>query len=110
MPRVTRQELFALHREVTTKAYDLMQRKNADYGGDRDALANFRADGARGIVVRLHDKLARLRTASKRDLQVKDESVEDCCIDVANYAVLYLAYHRSRRKPKSTKTTKRSGR
>ena len=74
-----------------------MKRKNADYGGDVDALRNFRMHGLLGITVRLHDKLCRLETAGRQELQVSEETAEDTAIDVINYAVLWLAMYRESR-------------
>jgi hypothetical protein len=53
-----------------------------------------------GIVVRLSDKVARLRTFCERGvLDVKDESVEDTLVDVINYAVLFAAYLQDKKPP-----------
>lgn len=65
--------------------------KNNDYGGHDDPFKNFREYGAHGILVRLSDKMARLKTAivEKRKFEVT-ESVSDTCIDAANYCLLLL--------------------
>lgn len=67
--------------------------KNNDYGGQDDPYKNFRLDGAHGILIRAGDKMSRLRTAivEKRKFAV-DESIEDTCLDLANYALLLLCF------------------
>jgi hypothetical protein len=104
MPRKTggdgsgdgRDRLEKLHRELTTTARKLMVAKNRDYGADSDPFRNFHQFGYLGILVRLSDKLARLRTYTERkSFAVKSESVTDTVIDVINYAVLFEGYRRS---------------
>lgn len=87
--------LIALHRFMTEKGREIMVRKNADYGANVDPFANFRmsslvgVDNAKGILVRILDKIARVVSfIDKGMLQVKDESVEDSIIDAINYFVL----------------------
>ena len=41
-------------------------------------------------VVRLSDKLERLKTLSKQEAKVKDESIQDTVMDIAVYAMLTL--------------------
>jgi hypothetical protein len=44
------------------------------------------------------DKLARINSFSQKgELQVKDESVEDTLLDLANYAILLAGYIRSKK-------------
>lgn len=72
-----------------------MEMKNKDYGADSDPFRNFREFGLLGILVRLSDKLARLRTFTERgELSVKDESVTDTIIDARNYLVLFEGFRR----------------
>lgn len=69
------------------KVYDLFRQRQAKYGPKN--IAEF---GERGIVVRLFDKLARLRNyyfdGGAEDMG--DESVVDAWMDVACYAVIAL--------------------
>ena len=86
-------DLLARHKLLCDKARLLMQDKNHDYADSSDPFSNFRSFGALGILVRLSDKLARLRSyESKGELRVKSESLEDTVIDVINYVVLYMVY------------------
>jgi hypothetical protein len=81
---------------LTREALELMQLKNHDYtSGSGDPYANFRTaesfgvHPAVGIVIRLGDKLQRIRTFAERgELQVDGEGLRDACLDVINYAVL----------------------
>lgn len=95
---VTREDLKSLHHDLTEKSYKVMTVKNADYAKDTDPLRNFRMFEEFGIVVRLSDKVARLRTFCERGvLDVKDESVEDTLVDIINYSVLFAAYIQDRK-------------
>jgi len=90
---VTREELYILHETVCESALDTMKKKNQDYACAEDPYRNFRMFGRLGILVRMSDKLARLRTFDERKmLDVSDENIEDTVKDLVNYAVLYLGY------------------
>ena len=70
---------------------DLHSRKNADYTGKDDPLANLREFGWKGVVVRISDKYFRLKNFAKHEkLEVKDETIKDTLLDLANYALLCL--------------------
>lgn len=90
---IPRQGLYDLHTKTCAAALDLMRTKNEDYAAADDPYRNFRTFGRYGILVRLSDKLARLRTFEERGvLSVKDESIEDTIRDIINYSILYLGY------------------
>ena len=59
-------------------------RKNIDYGN------SFEADGVVGTVIRIGDKLKRLKTISEKGhvIKVKDEKLLDTLMDLANYAAM----------------------
>ena len=87
-----RNKLLNFHAALTMKARGVMEKKNQDYGEDGDPFRNFRVFGAFGILVRLSDKLSRLRTFVERGTyMVNDEAVEDTTMDAINYLVLLLA-------------------
>jgi hypothetical protein len=68
---------------VQKEAFDLFSKKNADYG---DAFAN---DGPVGVLVRLGDKIQRMKSIQKSGITlVQDESLRDTLVDLSNYAVL----------------------
>lgn len=92
---MTREDLLALHAKLNEEGLKVMEAKNRDYGADDDPFRNFHEFGLLGILVRLSDKLARLRTFTERgELTVKDESVTDTIIDARNYLVLFEGYRR----------------
>lgn len=93
------------------KAFSLMQKKNADYAGrsGEEPFANFTRCEAMGIckteagmLVRMTDKMSRLSSfAESGTLMVKDESVEDTCLDLINYAVLFYSYLQGKKNDES---------
>jgi len=88
--RGTREELFALHQELTNKALEVMKAKNHDYASKGDPYRNFRTFGLLGVLVRLSDKLARLRSFTENGVtKVADETIQDTLVDVINYAVIF---------------------
>ena len=81
--------------------------KSHDYAGSEDPMSNFRQCEAmglpawKGIVVRLTDKLSRIQNFCKKEaLEVKDESIEDTLIDMANYALLCIIMYRETKREK----------
>lgn len=65
----------------------LMVKKNHDYGDD-----NITSLGAKGVYVRMHDKMCRLKMLlwEARDPKVQDESVQDTLNDLACYAIIAM--------------------
>ena len=92
----TREEYLNEFHALTDKMREITAKKNNDYGGVVDPFKNFRTFGELGILVRMSDKFARLRTAieEKREFAVAEESVEDSALDLANYALLFICYRR----------------
>lgn len=85
---------------------EITARKNADYtSGSDDPFFNFTRVEALGIceteqgfLTRMTDKVARIITFAKKGvLQVKDETVEDTLLDLANYCVLMAGYIRAKK-------------
>lgn len=76
--------------EVHDQMTDICVRKNADYGNSFDKSLD--EDGLLVAKIRLGDKLSRFSTLIKNDAQVKDESIRDTLIDLANYAVLTIMW------------------
>lgn len=72
--------------ELTVECLALLKAKNADYGN------SWRRYGAKGVLVRLGDKVERLRTLLwlKQDAQVRTESIRDTARDLINYSLLLL--------------------
>ena len=78
------------HKKLTEDLHDLYVRKNADYG---DSFRKVREDIPNAILVRLGDKMNRLKTLMTKpedERKVVDESIDDTLMDIANYALLEL--------------------
>lgn len=69
---------------------DTHRRKNSDYGDA--AYQGYKKFGDYYFLVQLHNKLSRLEslTVGNKSQQVKEESIDDTLLDMANYAVMYL--------------------
>ena len=98
---MTIKELLELHDENCNKCKEIMGKKNSDYtGGEKatDIFANFKASKVldihpvKGILMRMMDKIQRIQSfTNDRKLQVPNESVDDACEDIINYAILAKA-------------------
>jgi len=77
------------HLQVCKELNSLYEAKNHDYG---DSFAKVRNElGNVAILVRLYDKVERLKTLLMgAEQRVNDESVEDSLKDMANYALMEL--------------------
>lgn len=67
----------------------LLDRKNKDYGP-----GNISAFGEKGVIVRLNDKIERLKTLVWNDKSPEHEKVSDTWLDVTNYGIIGLMCHR----------------
>ncbi len=93
---MTREELLKLHGQLCGEAASIMKVKNKDYSGATGGVfANFNAceylgvDPVTGVLMRMTDKLSRISSfATKGELQVKGESVQDSILDIINYVVI----------------------
>ena len=76
---------------IFERALVLSKKKGKDYTGKDDSLANLRVFGVKGIIIRLFDKLYRLKSIEEAGkIEVKDESVEDTLIDIIVYSALAM--------------------
>ena len=75
------------HKALCLEMNDLYARKNADYG---DSFHNsFEEEGMAMVRIRLGDKFNRFKTLSRgTEQKVKDESIRDTLMDLANYALM----------------------
>ncbi len=91
---MTKLEYMKFHRAACDKMIAITKAKNADYCGiSNDPFANFRHHGALGFHVRMHDKMSRIKSfIDKGFLKVKDESVLDTLLDLANYSLLMAGF------------------
>ena len=98
---MTHEELLELHYVTSVRCRRIMESKNKDYTGGSEAcdpFANFRASETvgihpiKGILLRMQDKIQRINSfANDGKLTVKEESVNDACEDIVNYAILIKA-------------------
>lgn len=72
---------------LTDHILQIYVQKNADYG---DSFSkSYKEFGIIAPVVRMSDKMERIKQLSKvEDVKVKDESIRDTLIDLANYALM----------------------
>ena len=84
-------EKIHLHNDILTSIHKMYINKNHDYG---DSVHDtYKKYGLVSFLVRMEDKLNRVRNLSKdnvkiTDAKVKDEKIEDTLLDLANYAIL----------------------
>jgi Nucleotide modification associated domain 1 len=77
-----------LFREICREITDLYERKNHDYGNSFSE--QFKEYGLLSGVIRLDDKMKRLKQLMKHKAKVKDESIEDTVRDMAGYCIMIL--------------------
>jgi hypothetical protein len=75
-----------LHREVIEEIHTTFKIKNADYGNSFGE--QYEEYGLLSAVIRLDDKMRRLKQLMKQSAQVKDESIRDTVLDLSNYAIM----------------------
>lgn len=74
------------HASICEELNEIYARKNHDYG---DSFGKGYAEyGMVMAVIRLEDKLNRLKSLIKAESLVKDESTNDTLMDLANYAIM----------------------
>ncbi len=76
------------HRAICQELNELYAKKNHDYGDSFHQT--FLEEGFAMSRIRLSDKFNRFNTLSRKagEGQVKDESLRDTLIDLANYAIM----------------------
>ena len=72
-------------------ALAVRRERGLKYSTEEDGIKNLRKWGQLGVLIRVDDKLSRLHTLIVSGAEFSDESVRDTCIDIANYAGLFLA-------------------
>lgn len=78
--------IYKKMREIANDLHALYIRKDHDYG-DSFSLS-YKEYGLTMSFIRIEDKLRRLEKLSQADAQVKDESIQDTLLDIANYAIM----------------------
>lgn len=76
------------HEKICQKLNEIYKAKNHDYG---DSFGDtFNKLGIISAVTRITDKVGRLQTLSTKKQEVKDESIKDTLMDLANYSIMTL--------------------
>lgn len=103
---MNREEYRQFHEDCTERMKATVQAKQADYcGGSDSPFANFEkverdnlCTTEVGMMVRISDKISRIQSfINLGALKVADETVEDTCLDAANYLILLAARFKSRK-------------
>lgn len=75
------------HKEICDYLNKLYEQKNHDYGDSFHQT--FVEEGMAMARIRLGDKFLRFKTLTRSgEQQIKDESVRDTLLDLANYAIM----------------------
>lgn len=76
-----------IHASVCEEIHELYVQKNRDYGDSFHQT--FVEEGMAMPRIRLGDKFGRFKTLTQSNVQhVKDESIRDTLLDLANYALM----------------------
>lgn len=101
-----KEQYLEFHRKFCDEMIAVTIKKNADYTGKSDdPFANFSnvkscggATPEQGFLIRMNDKSMRISSfVEKGELLVKDETVKDTLLDLANYCILMAGYLRSKK-------------
>lgn len=75
---------------TTDKMSNIYASKNHDYGNSfEQSLDEF---GLIASIVRMSDKINRIKSLINNEAQVKDESIKDTLFDLANYAIMTIMW------------------
>ena len=91
------------------EAVSILRKKNTDYAVESDPWKNFRfaelveVGVERAILVRMADKMARISNILGKEAQVKDESIMDTLVDLANYSAILKVYLENKNKSVTVK-------
>lgn len=81
------------YKEIVEGMMNTCIMKNNDYGSSvEDTYNKF---GNVSYLVRITDKYNRVLSLLDKDAEVKDESIDDTILDMANYCCLWLASRKS---------------
>ena len=76
--------------DITTDMAKTYTDKNHDYGNSFEQSCN--KFGIIASVVRLGDKMNRIESLAIKKAEVKDESIKDTLLDMANYAIMTVMW------------------
>lgn len=82
MTKITKENMQNAHDELLKTFVD----KNSDYGNSFES--SLEEYGLIAALIRMEDKMGRLRTLIKSEAKVKDESISDTLRDLSNYALM----------------------
>lgn len=82
MTKITKENMQNAHDELLQTFVD----KNADYGNSFES--SLEEYGLIAALIRMEDKMGRLRTLIKFEAKVNDESISDTLRDLSNYALM----------------------
>ena len=82
MTKITKENMQNAHDELLQTFVN----KNADYGNSFES--SLEEYGLIAALIRMEDKMGRLRTLIKSEAKVKDESISDTLRDLSNYALM----------------------
>lgn len=83
--------------EIANKCTEIYERKNKDYGNS--ATKTYKKFGDISYATRINDKINRINSLLITNTQeVKDESLNDTIMDLANYAILWLVDRKNNNK------------
>lgn len=80
---------------------ELLKKKNKDYGNS--AAQQFEEYGLVSFLIRMDDKMRRLKNLNKKNDPEVNESIEDTLIDQAGYSILALIEKRKQTQKKDNK-------
>lgn len=76
--------------DITTDMAKTYAAKNHDYGNSFEQSCD--KFGIIASVVRLGDKMNRIESLTTKEAEVKDESIKDTLLDLANYAIMTVMW------------------
>lgn len=76
------------HGQICNEIHELYIKKNHDYG---DSFSDsYTENGMVMARIRIGDKFNRFKNLIREDINVKDETIRDTLIDLANYAIMTI--------------------
>lgn len=81
-------------RKIAAEAAEILIKKHQDYGPDN--INNAPGGAINGLLVRMHDKMERLKTLILGKKEPKYESIEDTLVDMINYSIIALMVQRGK--------------
>ena len=81
-------------KQIALEVAELVEKKNRDYGNSFDRTLGEYGDTA--YFLRIEDKLSRLKSLSKKEAAVIDESMEDTLKDIIGYTLLMINNKRNK--------------